>query len=313
MVEPLSVLSTIMLLYGATNATKRTFIKQPNVLGDKLISVISQLKTIENKIDERVMTEMVSGVGLLMDAMNISSAGELSGEKKGLRDEQLLLARNRFVNLVSMDKDGTTKNISNRYFRVAGFWGNFHYFALRGDPKMAMQQPLLCAKEHPLLAVHVFGPTFFGKQIHVQVEELIERRKGMQCKDEKSLESHIQNIIRKDKHKEMKSTAKYVGTVAGGGALGMGAYVLVSLIWPPAAVVAAGATMLNVIQNANQAKTSNEDMSKDEIDKLRADMTAVISEEKKLSDAIIMGSTKAYQELRNLTPTGLDRLAHAAR
>ena len=136
MSDPLSVLSKIMLIYNTSKATKQMISKQPNVLLETTNTALVRIKDVSGQIDDLIVREVVSGFNLLSDALNVRD--------ERLKREQLMLARNRFANLVALGKTGCNRGIENQYFRVAGFFGNFHYFSLNDDRGMATQQPILC-------------------------------------------------------------------------------------------------------------------------------------------------------------------------
>jgi hypothetical protein len=231
-------LTTAYMMYNMSMTAKRLVAQQTGALRDASSEALARITAISGILDEQVRREMVSGFDLLDEAVRIADPA--------LKREQLMLARTRFANLVALSPDGMMGGKENQFFRTAGFYGNFHYFAMSEDPVTATRQPLLCARDHPLLAVYVFGPRFFGEPLFNEVKGVLDEKAS---RDRKALEALIAEETAIREWGEAKAALKNAGVRIAAGLAGLGV-ASVLMAFHPAGALAGVATFRAISQKA---------------------------------------------------------------
>lgn len=102
--------------------------------------VLNATDEIKSKLDEEILRDFRTAFRHLRDA-TLSSVSNI-------QNYELIAARNKFAELVELHPDDTTKGtsgeFSNRYLIALGYLGNFHYYNLSGDKRMAAVQVYEC-------------------------------------------------------------------------------------------------------------------------------------------------------------------------
>ena len=95
---------------------------------------------IRSKLDEKILRDLRTAFRHLRDGA-LSSVSDV-------QQNEFQTARQKFAELVELDPNDTTKGtsgeFSNRYLIALGYLGNFHYYNLFGDKRMAAVQVYEC-------------------------------------------------------------------------------------------------------------------------------------------------------------------------
>jgi hypothetical protein len=125
----------------------------------KLEDITGRLKSLDSKLDEQTLRAARTGVRHLIDGLN--------SDINDVKSDEFLLARREFGKLVQLDPEGTTEGTSgcvdNKHLIALGYWGNCHYFNIRGDKRNAVIQIYECTAKYPILGLILFPACFFSK------------------------------------------------------------------------------------------------------------------------------------------------------
>ncbi|MDJ0718123.1 MAG: hypothetical protein QNJ54_28510 [Prochloraceae cyanobacterium] len=102
--------------------------------------ILNATEEIQSKLDEKILRDLRTAFRHLRDGA-LSSVSDI-------QQYEFQTARQKFAELVELDPDDTTKGtsgeFSNRYLIALGYLGNFHYYNLFGDKRMAAVQVYEC-------------------------------------------------------------------------------------------------------------------------------------------------------------------------
>ncbi len=152
-VESLEAIEMACRIANAVSDTQKN-IKQAQLIDE----VNAQLTQIRQVLDESILRDMRVGMQHLLDG--------LQSDVPHIRDDDFREAHTKFNTLMSLDPNGTTQgtsgNVENARLITLGYWGNFYYFALRGDKRTALIRLYECVLKYPD-AVHLFPHTYFNQ------------------------------------------------------------------------------------------------------------------------------------------------------
>lgn len=159
MIEWVLIFESLQYIEMACKIAKSVSDTQKNMKQAQLIDEVNaQLTHIRQVLDESVLREMRSGMQHLIDG--------LQSDVSQIRDDDFREAHTKFNTLMSLDPNGATQGTSgkveNTRLITLGYWGNFYYFALRGDKRTALIRLYECVLKYPD-AVHLFPPTYFSQ------------------------------------------------------------------------------------------------------------------------------------------------------
>jgi hypothetical protein len=121
---------------------------------EELEETNSRLRRIESKIDDQIKRNLQTG----LDHLERGIVSHLQDVKL----DEFRMARTKFAELINLNPTQKTSGVENKYFIGMGYWGNYHYFNLRRDPRTALIQIYECAQKYPVLGVTIF-PEFFSQ------------------------------------------------------------------------------------------------------------------------------------------------------
>lgn len=303
----------VLIAMRVMDRLKRSTQRKPQALLERGQLVSGHLAAIGCKLDEQVLTELRSGIQLLIDAMQTKAAP--------LRREQLQLARAKFAMLTALNPEGQTTGtsgaFSNRYLNCVGYWGNFHYFVLANEAPMALRQVYLCGTAHPLLCLRIFEPEFFVPELLQQHATLAQQwHEEAQPTGMTGSAEIVQRLL----EAKVAAATQAVETMRTGGrntvnwlkaaAAGLAAGTAVSLFGiPPVVGIAAMRAVRSDFEGQVLARIQD-------IEQLSGRLEAVTAhrrQEQALEEQIRTLCTERLEQLTSVTPAGLARLLAAAK
>lgn len=175
-------------IYEVVKALSETF-KETSAVNEKIFKefeVIKQrLQNIDQKLDEQILRTARSG-------LNHLSRG-VTSDVESVKLDEFRMARSKFSELASLDPTQKTCGIENKYLIGVGYWGNYHYFNLRCDPRNALIQIYECTKKCPVIGVDIFPSVFFSRDYR-EITRLSESLKYLHQQKEQ-LEHNISKQI----------------------------------------------------------------------------------------------------------------------
>ncbi|MCC7209027.1 MAG: hypothetical protein IT323_17080 [Anaerolineae bacterium] len=140
-------------------ANQQTFQDDNQALLRTLDELKERLHRVESNLDEQVLRGMRTGIRHLVDGLN--------SDLPDVRDDELRLARAEFTRLASLNPEGQTAGqsgvVDNSLLISLGYWGNAHYFNMRGDTRNALLQVYECTRKHPEYGLLTFSSQFFSR------------------------------------------------------------------------------------------------------------------------------------------------------
>jgi hypothetical protein len=135
-------------------------LSDPRYIHKRFDDILSRLKKTEQKLDDQTMRRFKAGLRHLVDGQN-SDVAEV-------RDDEFRMARSKFNEFLNLDPNGTTATSTgttpNVLIVALSYWGNHHYFLLRGDKRNALIQVYeATALLPPPLGLQLYSPRFFSK------------------------------------------------------------------------------------------------------------------------------------------------------
>ena len=125
-------------------------------------------RKITVKLDERTL------IGLRQGFQHLSAAQ--GAETESGKQSELLLAREKFCALASLDPKGITEgetySIDNGWLIGLGHWGNSHYFHLVGENRNALLEVYECTYNHPAVGLTMFSSEHFSESFKRNISEL---------------------------------------------------------------------------------------------------------------------------------------------
>lgn len=275
----------------------------PHQLDEHFQQVTSQLSTIDSKLDEQVLQNLRSAVRFLTTALNMSEGP--------LKREQLMMARSRFVDLVSLtpegDTVGTSGSFKNSYLRCLGYWGNYYYFVLSNDKKLALTEVYECGYAHPITCLEIFEPAFFPSTLVDSHQKVL--HKGLKVADTKMEILQQLQVTQGDLDSHLSKELLYL---LGGGAAGFTVGTLGNLILPGYAA-AIGVRIMTGARDSfeGEAYSLQERITKLQ-EKLKQNEAAYLEEEQPVAEAIRTLCQERLSDIKRVTPAGLSRALEAA-
>jgi hypothetical protein len=290
----------IILAISGVKFARSRIQNEPGELTLRFTAVNQHLGALEAKLDERILVDVRAGIRLLSDALNSNDAGA--------RREQLLLARNRFAGLAALDPDGTTSgeslSASNRYLNCIGYWGNYHYFVLSDDYKMALSQAYECGRLDPMVALGIFDDEIFG--LRAEFDKLMKRRSSIPFTDVESFDQFVAHARAEFEKHQQSQTYRTLGGYALGLIAGVAAM--------PFTFIGSGVVFVAVSQAvANSGDRPPEfRFSEEQIPTIRAKIAAYEKAERALITKTRNLSSERLAELQKVTPRRMKELVAAA-
>lgn len=117
------------------------------------------LTAVQKTLEQDARTHLRAGYEHLACAV--------ASTQKDVRRDELMQARMHFGLLVAKEDEGATASseteLSVTEIAALSHLGNYHYFILRNDPKLALLQAYACTEKFPALALGVFPAKLFTK------------------------------------------------------------------------------------------------------------------------------------------------------
>lgn len=175
MIEWLLILESLEYIEMACKIAKSVSDTQKNMKQAQVIDEVNaQLTHIRQVLDESVLREMRVGMQHLLDG--------LQSDVSQVREDDFREAHTKFNTLMSLDPTGTTQGTSgkveNTRLITLGYWGNFYYFALRGDKRTALIRLYECVLKYPD-AVHLFPATYFSQNYAQEMNNALSTLKAL--------------------------------------------------------------------------------------------------------------------------------------
>ncbi len=142
------LVKTLDEIFKETSAGNEKIFKEFEVIKKRL-------QHIDHKLDEQILRTARSGLTHL-------SRG-VTSDVESVKLDEFRMARSKFSELASLDPTQKTGDIENKYLIGVGYWGNYHYFNLRRDPRNALIQIYECTKKCPVIGVDIFPSVFFSR------------------------------------------------------------------------------------------------------------------------------------------------------
>lgn len=147
------------IIIDEMNLTENEILSNQEQILKQLAEIQERIQILDAKFDEQILIDVRTGLRHLLDGMN--------SDIEGVRNDEFLMARKKFSSLINLNPEGKTKGMSgeidNMHLIGLGYWGNFHYFNLRGDKRNAAIQVYECTKLYPLIGLILFSSKFFSK------------------------------------------------------------------------------------------------------------------------------------------------------
>jgi len=282
----------ILIVVDELNNSEQQILENQERILEQLNEIKEQVSHLGAQLDERVLVGARSGLRHLVDGMN--------SETEAVRNDEFRLARAEFNKLINLNPEentqGTSGEVSNVCLIGLGYWGNFHYFNLRGEKRNSLMQVYECTQKYARLGLLLFSSKFFSKDYERLIEE-----------NEKNLVD-VQNTLSEKQGENfwqglsyyMKQTLRVAAT----GVVGAGGMTLVGGTGGFLAPAIMAATK-KTFDAMNPASPHYQDISA-----LQSRVTALAEENEKYFVEVVEESKVRQQELRKCT---LDKLIDMAK
>ena len=132
-------------------------IRNNNINGEQILSnldILSEKLSLQiSKLDQQVIRNARTAYKFLSDAF---SSGNIESKK-----QSLYAAYKEFSHLVSLEPNGNTEGISNKYLIIWGYLGRFFYFNLIEDINNCLIQVYECTSKYPDISIKLFDNNIF--------------------------------------------------------------------------------------------------------------------------------------------------------
>ncbi len=160
-------MSWVLVVVDQLNNSERQSSENQERILEELEEIKKRVRELGQQLDECVLVGARSGLRHLVDGMN--------SETEAVRNDEFRLSRAEFNKLVNLNPEGTTEGTSEKVPNIVliglGYFGNFHYFNLRGEKRNALIQVYECTQKYPYLGLLLFSPKFFSKNYEKLIEE----------------------------------------------------------------------------------------------------------------------------------------------
>jgi hypothetical protein len=133
-------------------------------LNAKVESIQAALEIVGKRMVDEIFTDVDTGFAHLAAAWEAAD-GEL-------RRDELRLARQHFARLANRrgggEVSGTAHTFTVDQIRALGHVGNFYYFVLRDDPRLALLEAYRCTERFPVFAVLLLPSELFSHDYRAQ-------------------------------------------------------------------------------------------------------------------------------------------------
>jgi hypothetical protein len=205
--------STVDPMYGALQAAaqvKRTL--DTAALKAKIVRIEAAVDLTNKTLAESTLTSLRTGY------LHLASA--VASFQDDVRKDELMKARSHFASIVSRDAAtdvaGTSATFSAAQVAALGHLGNFHYFVLRNEEKLACLEAYSCTEKFPALGVQMFPAKLFSQDYQELVNE------ASSAADKARIEFEMARQARKDHYVDrVLAVAKATGLFAAGVVGGM--------------------------------------------------------------------------------------------
>ncbi|MEZ4710591.1 MAG: hypothetical protein R3A44_25555 [Caldilineaceae bacterium] len=146
--KPLDWGMTILEIGGLLKNDLEEILRDNQRIWEELKAVTKRLQRLEYKLEEQILRDMQIGVTHLVNGI-VSNVEDV-------KVDEFRMARSKFANLVALSPHQKTLNVDNEFLIGLGYWGNYHYFNLRQDPRSALIQVYECTEKYPDIGLQVF-------------------------------------------------------------------------------------------------------------------------------------------------------------
>ena len=201
--------ATIKIALTAVNTIKKT------VDTAQLKKTVDEVKGAVGKIDTSLADEVVTELRTGFDQL---AASVLADEDETRRSE-LAQARTRFARLSNWEGSGSVEGssieLTRDQVRALGHLGNYWYFLLTGEGRLALAQVYRCTRDFPALAIQYFPRKLYAKDHSALLTRRNQEREQLQ-RAHRTETVRYQQQLREFRREWAWKAAKAAGLALGG-------------------------------------------------------------------------------------------------